>query len=272
MTPGRLVMATSCTLVFVSCGVAVGACKPKRGGATDAGVDHGKTCAQVVVELGTYQGKDLTYDESTAEFRRLRLRADHGIAECKAAGNNEAVAALEDVKRQIDRQEAAAEEANRAARRSQINSGNVPIDPASCPKGRVMFDSATGKAVHCTGTASAGTSATTDDDDVRSSCTRVKDQWRRSDGIEPIIDCTMADGTHRDVKVVVTNAGWDYLGEHGKRRAFAQSVVDAFRPHWTRIHAWNGSEPAQRQAHLYRMNGVDTELAALVSASGFYEE
>jgi hypothetical protein len=30
---------------------------------------------------------------------------------------------------------------------------SAPLDPSSCPKGKVMIDSATGKTVHCTGTA-----------------------------------------------------------------------------------------------------------------------
>jgi hypothetical protein len=229
-----------------------------------------KNCARIVVELGTYKGSSLPYDEAMTELRGLKTKADAGIADCKAAGMLDAVAALEDVKRQLERQQVAAQEADRAARLAQRkDDDNKKLDPANCAKGKVLIDPATGKMVSCTG-AAAGTSAGGDDDDVRAICKGVKDAWMRSDGIAPVIDCTGEGPNHRDVKVVVTGAGWDYLGDHGKRRAFAQSIVDAYRPHWKSFHGWRGEEPAEKQVHVMKMNGLDLGIAATISASGFY--
>lgn len=260
------VTATSWAIVFVLGGMTLGACKPKSGGsAADA-----QECeaASKRVNQATENGPNAIRRADTPRPRLQEVRDDaaRGTEACERAKLEEKAAMLRAFRDALDQRLANAP-ASPAATPSAL-----PLDPASCPKERVLIDPASGKTVHCTGAASAGTTVTSDDDDVRSSCTRVKDAWRRSDGIEPVIDCGMGDATHRDVKIVVTSAGWDYLGEHGRRKAFAQSVVDAFRPHWKNIHSWNGSEPAQRQVHLYETSGADLTLAALASASGFYQE
>jgi hypothetical protein len=100
----------------------------------------------------------------------------------------------------------------------------------------------------------------------------VKDRWMKSDGIDPIAECSSDSQNHQDVKIVVTSAGWDFLGEHGKRKAFAQSVAQAFKPHWRTFHGWDGSKPEGQQVHVFRVDGLDVKLAALTSASGFYAE
>lgn len=257
------VTATACTAIVA---FTLGACKPK----SDRSAADAQECeaASKRVNEATENGPNAIRRADTPRTRLQEVRDDaaRGTEACERAKLEDKATMLRAFRDALDQRLANAQASSTAAPSA------VPIDPASCPKGRVMIDSATGKSVHCTGAASAGTTATSDDDDVRSSCARVKNVWKRSDGIEPIIDCAMEDGTHRDVKVVVTNAGWDYLGEHGKRRAFAQSVVDSFRSHWKKIHSWDGSEPAQRQVHLYRKKGADAELAALASASGFYRE
>jgi hypothetical protein len=115
-----------------------------------------------------------------------------------------------------------------------------------------------------------GTEAPGDDDDIRTKCKSVKEAWRRSDKVDPIIECSVERPDHQDIKVVVTGAGWDFLGEHGKRQAFATSLVEAYKSHWRTFHDWTGENPAGYQVHIWKMNGLDLELAALISASGFY--
>jgi len=72
--------------------------------------------------------------------------------------------------------------------------------------------------------------------------------------------------------MVVTGAGWGFLGEHGKRRAFAKSIVDAYKPHWKAFHEWRGAEPAEKQVHVFKASGTDLTLAAMASAGGLYVE
>jgi hypothetical protein len=269
---GRRLVTTTSTIITVFALLAITGCN-RKSRSVDGGADHKQNCVRILLELKDYKNRELTYDEAMAEVRRMRLKTDNGIAECKAANDPEAVALLEDFRRQIDGLEADAEQAKRNAVAAQ-NGVGAGLDPTSCPKGRVMIDPASGKTVHCTGAASVGTTGAgpNDDGDIRASCTRVKDTWNRTDGIDPIIDCTSEASGHVDIKIVVTNAGWDYLGEHGKRKAFAQSIIDAFKSHWKTFHAWNGADPSGHQVHLWRMNGADLALTATMSASGFYLE
>lgn len=254
-------------------GVSVLGCKRSSSIAADAGADHAKNCAQIVVELGQYKGKPLGYDDSMAEIARLKARADAGILECIAARDDDAVKALQGVKQQLAAQEQAAiNDANRQNRRASTND-TAPLDPASCPKGKVVIDAATGKTIQCTGDPSVATTAATGDDaDVRSTCARVKQTWMNTDGIDPIITCTGEGASHEDVKIVVTAAGWDYLGTSGKRHAFATSILDAYRPHWKTFHGWNGGDPSGKQVHVWRASGADVTLAATTSAGGLYLE
>lgn len=232
----------------------------------------GARCHLTIGKFAAFN-EDIPSGEAAEGFRRLRNEVERGIADCQTAGMPSAVAGLENVRGQLDRKEATADEEARAARRpSRRDQGSTTLDPASCPKGRRLFDTDTGRSIACTGGA-AGTKAGSDDyGDLQARCNSVNAAWDRSDGIEPIITCSGGGPNHQDIEVEVSGAAWTFLGERGKRHAFAKSLVDAYRPHWKTFHGWSGADPAEKQVHIMKVSGADTTLAALTSAGGLYVE
>jgi hypothetical protein len=103
-------------------------------------------CVQRIAEMGALNGP-LPLGEAT----KLRGRAEEGREACDAAGLAKEAHALAAAMAEIDRQVASAQKQLREAQPAATSG----IDPASCPRGRVMID-ATGKAIHCTGEVTAG--------------------------------------------------------------------------------------------------------------------
>ena len=267
-------------------------------GMTDAGaalvnvkkqLDHGQDaaeCKRLVAKFESVAKNEavMGMDEGVAD-------AKEGVRVCELAGMTSEAAEMRDIQENVDQQRAKAPPVDpascakgnvivdpRTGKRLDCTGGPekaTALDPTSCAKGRRLIDPNTGKSVECTGAAAGaatGTTAGGDDDDIRAVCKSVKAAWDRSDGIDPIIECSGQGPNHQDVEVVVTSAGWEFLGDHGKRRAFAKSLVDAYRPHWKTFHGWSGAEPAGKQVHIVKMKGLDLEVAALTSAGGLYVE
>jgi hypothetical protein len=73
--------------------------------------------------------------------------------------------------------------------------------------------------------------------------------------------------------VVVTNSTWDFLGEHDRRKAFAQMALASFKAHWTQFHRWTGSDPVNHRVQVWAAGGLSLEKpVATISASGLYIE
>jgi len=221
--------------------------------------------------------------------------ADEGVRTCELAGMKNEADMMRDVKKASEQQRANAPPVDPAscprgqrvrdtATGKLVDCTGAPddskgartaaaaLDPATCPKGRRLIDPATGSMVTCTGGA-AGTPAGSDDyGDLQARCNSVNALWDRSDGIEPIVTCSGGGPNHQDIEVEVSGAAWTFLGERGKRRAFAKSLVDAYRPHWKTFHGWSGADPAEKQVHIMKISGASITLAALTSAGGLYTE
>lgn len=251
--------------ILVVAGLTAIACRPRvDGSGKDA--QECKASSERVVAATNGPNAIRRSDTPRSRLEAVRDDAANGEKSCERAGMGNDRAMLGAFRKTLD-ERLASEQPMSPAPAASIGTA---LDPSSCPKGKVVIDTATGRSVHCTGGARAA--ATDDYSDIRSRCKLLKDAWMRSDRIDPINECTSDASNHLDIKVVVTTAGWDYLGEHGKRRTFAQSVMDTFRPHWKNFHSWNGSDPAERQVHFWRTSGVDLTIAATISASGFYLE
>lgn len=235
-------------------------------------------CNEITAKFGALKGSgSAPAAEALAMFASMIDDAKEGERVCRLAGMGREAEAMIVVRGLVEGQrdaglkvvadaDAADREAKKALRREQRDPG--ALDPSKCPKGRTLIDTKTGKKVDCTG--APETLGGSDNDDLRARCKSVKDAWMRSDGIDPIIECSGGGPNHQDIKVVVTGAGWEFLGAHGKQRAFATSIVSTYKAHWKTFHGWNGADPAEKQVHIMKMNGPDLDMAATISASGFY--
>jgi hypothetical protein len=166
------------------------------------------------------------------------------------------------------------------ARSAATTTPDRRADPASCPKGQVLIDFDTGRSIHCTGSTEGTTQGTTpraptdDDSDVAAKCQTVRDIWMHLDGLDPIISCEAPRPDHRAIRVLVTNAGWDYLGEKLKQRELAKSLLEAYESHWKQFHGWNGGDAANHLVAIFETThmGMDDRIVATTNANGTYVE
>jgi hypothetical protein len=217
-------------------------------------------CLARIKEVTAVKG-DPTLDEAA----RLRDRAKEGRDACEAAGLTREAGALGIVVTEIERQLTAQRQAQ-APTTDTATPATTALDPTRCPKGKVLIDANTKKTVRCTGPASEAPGAGDDDEDVKARC-RELEKW---DGVT-FIRCGALPNGHRGIDIVLTNSAWEFLGENGKHRMFANAALASFKEHWSKFHGWKGTEPADHQVHLYRAGGMTPEtFVASISAGGLY--
>jgi hypothetical protein len=125
----------------VVCGVAM------RG----AGTSQAEACKRAVADLDewTKRGGPSGFDDARLDSWERDMAK--GEQACRGAGLESEAKILAAARKDI----ADARHALRAPSASTA-AATTTIDPASCPKGRVMIDAATGKAIRCTGEVTAG--------------------------------------------------------------------------------------------------------------------
>jgi hypothetical protein len=90
----------------------------------------------------------------------------------------------------------------------------------------------------------------------------------------PIVECA-APQDHRGIRVTLTGAAWDHLGEERTRSAFAQSLVTVYKSHWAQFHddAWK-REPKRYLVAIWvtRATSLDPKMVATANAAGGFAE
>jgi hypothetical protein len=114
-----------CVLAAIVAFVVAGTVWKFQSVARDAREGRVEQCQRVVREFSAAKNIALPYDEAMAELRRLRALADTGIAYCKAAEMNDAVAGLEAAKVELERQQSAAQQADGRATQDAANAKKV---------------------------------------------------------------------------------------------------------------------------------------------------
>jgi hypothetical protein len=208
--------------------------------------------------------------------------ATEGERVCEQAGMSSQAAGLRNVKQEARKQLLAARTAVAQARPSPSATQSTmgSLDPTTCPKGQMLIDGNSGKTVDCTGPVMVTTSnaktdnKTSDAEDVNSKCRDVRNVWMQLDGIDPVIRCDSPRTDHAGIKVLVTNAGWEYLGEHGKANDFTLSFVEAYKSHWKQFHGWEGGDPAHHLVAVWMTTngGLDEKIVSTANAAGEYAE
>jgi len=219
--------------------------------------------------------------EALRTMERWVRDATEGERVCEQAGMSSQAAGLRDAKQEAQKQLLAARTAVAQARTAPppTQSTTGSLDPTTCPKGRVLIDANSGKAVDCTGPVTTANNAnsdnkTSDAEDVNSKCRDVRNVWTQLDGIDPVIRCDSPRPDHAGIKVLVTNAGWEYLGEHGKANDFTMSFVEAYKIHWKQFHGWEGGDPAHHLVAVWMTTngGLDEKIVSTANAAGEYAE
>jgi hypothetical protein len=216
---------------------------------------------------------ELTWQkQGVPNLERLGERAARASLACDRVGLDAEASEARTVLEQIGPEVMSGKENDRQIERDQsvsTSTRTTSTDPASCPRGRMLIDANTGKAIPCTGpaTATTATSPTAgDDEDIRSRI-RALGSW---DGVT--IVKWRSDPPHLDVEVVVAESSWDFLGEHDRHEAFTRAALESFKGHWTQFHRWSGDDPAGHQVHVYTGGWSGEKLVATMSATGFYLE
>jgi hypothetical protein len=95
-----------------------------------------ENCQRVLNKIAAGKNESLPFAEAMAEFDRMKLEAETGIVHCKKAGMTDAIAALEKVKLDIERQKEAGKEAaakNAAMTASSVASADAAKKEAEWP-------------------------------------------------------------------------------------------------------------------------------------------